>query len=30
VLEGVREIARDELLPGDTMPSFEIEMYEVW
>jgi hypothetical protein len=30
VLEGVREIARDELLPGDTMPSIEIEMFEVW
>lgn len=30
MLEGVREIARDELLPGGSRPSIEIEMFEVW
>jgi RNA polymerase sigma-70 factor (ECF subfamily) len=30
MLEGVRELARDELLPGDAMPRIEIEMFEVW
>src|SRR5262245_54489833 len=30
MLEGVREIARDEFLPGGSRPRIEIEMFEVW
>ena len=30
MLEGVRQIARDELLPGGSRPRIEIEMFEVW
>ena len=30
ILEGVRELAPDELLHGDSLPRIEIEMFEVW